>query len=664
MEYSNKGWSDEVTWTFHTDVSWLSFDIGSLVLSGIPRNDDVGKAEVWLTLRDTAGHKDEHNFIVRVKNTAPSLEWDNQTTVIQDESYNINFHSDDESLGDTEYHLATDAWWLSMDKYTGILTGIPTNAEVGIYWVRVWVTDGNEGENVLNFELSVSNKNDPPVILKTDITTVLQGENFRRDYDVEDMDEMDTHEWFLTTDASWLSIDNGTGLLSGIPGPEDVGSYSVDLQVVDSGGLSDSRSFIITVENVNDKPFFTKIPEDTSIISGRSFEFDVNASDHDEHDTLKFSISSLPVTDITINKHNGQIYWEASVDWFTKIPYRLDAEVVITDGELSNTHRFSIFVEITSPPLSTLISPPDGLKANYQNTQLEWEGHDPEGEDISYDIFIGETKVFVSSRKEETLFISGFNGLSIATDGLEPGKVYYWTVIPSDGSSMGVCSNGVFSFRLNSPPTLSSIGLQEGQVGVQFKLLLQGSDGDQEDQIDLVYSLVEGPEGLQVDQDTGLIKWKPRADQVMLHKVVVRVSDGTDDTDVSFTIDVKSNGVISSDQFVFASLIGVLILVIVLILAFVFFRIKRPKKKDGQINKVSEEQVIGSSDDEETPKVKCDVALSPTEAHAHLGKGSAAVSYEELYGSPAPKMEDKGMTTKELKNFIHEQINELEKMEE
>ena len=34
-------------------------------------------------------------------------------------------------------------------------------------------------------------------------------------------------------------------------------------------------------------------------------------------------------------------------------------------------------------------------------------------------------------------------------------------------------------------------------------------------------------------------------------------------------------------------------------------------------------------------------------------------TYEAMYGEPAPK-EEEGMTTGELKGFIHEQIEELE----
>ena len=93
-------------------------------------------------------------------------------------------------------------------------------------------------------------------------------------------------------------------------------------------------------------------------------------------------------------------------------------------------------------------------------------------------------------------------------------------------------------------------------------------------------------------------------------------------------------------------------------------RLRKSRKEDGSKGSEPEEQIIGAVEEEEVPQVKCDVALSPTEAHAHLGKGSKSVSYEDLYGSPSPKKEDAGMTTRELKDFIHDQINELEQVEE
>ena len=38
-------------------------------------------------------------------------------------------------------------------------------------------------------------------------------------------------------------------------------------------------------------------------------------------------------------------------------------------------------------------------------------------------------------------------------------------------------------------------------------------------------------------------------------------------------------------------------------------------------------------------------------------------SYEEMYGVPAPEKDEEELTTRELKDYIHDQIEELEKEE-
>ena len=93
---------------------------------------------------------------------------------------------------------------------------------------------------------------------------------------------------------------------------------------------------------------------------------------------------------------------------------------------------------------------------------------------------------------------------------------------------------------------------------------------------------------------------------------------------------------------------------------------KRSRDREGNEGAGSDDQVIGSFGDENEGKVRSgvslDIAITPAEAHAKLGKGSKDVSYEDLYGAPAPKMED-GMTARELKDYISGQIEDLERME-
>jgi hypothetical protein len=61
---------------------------------------------------------------------------------------------------------------------------------------------------------------------------------------------MDTLQWTLDTDASWLSIDAQTGVLQGTPSISDVGSYPVKVTVSDGKGGEDFNEFTLTVQQI------------------------------------------------------------------------------------------------------------------------------------------------------------------------------------------------------------------------------------------------------------------------------------------------------------------------------------------------------------------------------------------------------------------------------
>ncbi len=631
--YWNFGWVTNPTWTLRTDMDWLQFDQGTKELYGTPDNTEVGLTTVELNLTDTEGHFSSHKFRIFVSNTNPNLFGTDITEINQGEYYETDYKCDDDGQGNVTYYLSSNAEWLTMDSHSGILKGSPTNEDVGTVTVTVSVHDGNEGWDSRQFDIKVLDVNDPPVIITNDTMSVYQDDPFLRNYQALEIDSGDEIKWKLHTDAGFLSIDQEMGTLSGVPGYMDVGSYFVNVSVWDLSDEFDFHNFTLEVLNVNDRPAWVDFPENINIVHGKTYLFDVNATDYDG-DTTYYSVSSAPDSDITIDEDTGQINWTADIHIFDKAPFKLEVIVSAWDGLAFTNRTFTITVLASEPPEVELIGPGDGEKGASTGAILSWEGIDPEGESITYDIYLHQTEVYVQGYREEAIYEEEYDGTNITLSDLDPGKTYFWTVIPNDGCSDGLCTSGVMSFRVNYKPTFKTIEDQKISAVTNFKFKISCTDQDSEDLSNLRYSLAEAPDGMTISDETGMIRWTPKDNQVMLHTVTVEVTDGIETNTATFEIEVGKAESSSSSLF----MIIIIAVVIILLALGIFLLFKMKKKMDEAARKKEEEERAALAKEKE----------------------SSAPSYEDLYGIPAPEKDEEGLTTSELKDYIHEQIEDLE----
>jgi len=635
-QYWNFGWDTNTTWTWTTDKDWIYFDQKTKELYGTPDNTELGHTTVELNLTDSEGHFSSRQFKIIVWNTNPNLIGTDITEINQGEYYETDYNCDDDGQGDVTYYLSSDAEWLTMNYLSGIMNGTPTNDDVGTITVTVSVHDGNEGWDSRQFDITVLNINDAPIIITEDITSINQDESIVRKYIAEDIDLGDELRWHLHTDTDFLQLNEETGRLTGSPSYMEVGSYFVNISVWDLSDAFDFHNFTLEVINVNDVPIWEEFPENVDVTHGEIYLFQVNTTDYDG-DSIEYEISSTPESEITIEELTGLINWTADIHLFDQAPYKLEVKVSAWDGQIYLNRTFTITVLTTEPPEVDLLSPLEGAKGASTGALLQWEGTDPEDEPITYDIYLHQTQVFVQGYREEALYMEDYEGDNITLQDLEPGKIYYWTVIPNDGCSDGTCTSGVISFRVNYKPTFKSIKDQKVSAGVEFKYKISATDEDSEDLPNLRYSLVDPPEGMTISEDTGMIRWTPNDDQVILHTITVEVSDGIESTISTFRVEV-TEGKSSSSISIFIIILIVVVIVILLALG-IFFFIKQKKKMDEEaLHKGEEERAALEKEKEE----------------------ETGPSYEDLYGVPAPEIKEEGMTTSELKDYVHDQIEELE----
>jgi predicted transcriptional regulator len=391
--------------------------------------------------------------------------------------------------------------------------------------------------------------NDAPTIITEDIVTTYEDDLYLVDYDAVDIDDHPVFQWYLKTNASWLAINKSTGELSGTPENPDVGFYYVNITVEDARDKSSSRNFTLEVINTNDAPEWSDLPGDVTVKENQMFYFDINATDVDIGDTLTYDISSEPTSKIKIDRITGFVDWKASLENLRKT-YSLKVTVSVTDGIETTWTEFKIQVKPNCMPIAELISPIEGSRVSCNSIELSWKGYDEDGDSLKYDVFLSLDYESTSELTTSALVKYETNKTSCDVDSLLAGKTYYWTVIPNDGMAQGLCNDSILSFVTNHPPEISKISKQKAFVGQRFKFDINAKDENIEDVLNFKYMLESGPEGLEIEADSGKISWIPNSDQLGYHIIKVIVTDGMDQTNTSFVINVieQEEGIFSISQ--------------------------------------------------------------------------------------------------------------------
>ena len=333
---------------FDEAPDWLVIDAATGVISGRPGNDDVGRHTIVIFVDDGWGGVTECRFDIMVLdvNDPPVITTADVETATQGIPYRVVYQAGDidpvkETFG---WSLGTNASWLDMDAATGLLFGIPGNADVGAWWVNVSVEDGRGGQDSRNFTLTVKNINDPPVILTLPVPPATEGLPYRLDLGASDPDAGDVISWSLASGADWLAINASSGVLAGTPMEKDVGPVWVSVMATDAAGANDTILLGIDVLNVNDPPVWVTVPSDVNMTEGQTLFSNVLAADPDAGDKVLYGISTKPAGGMSINAISGAILWQnASAGNYT-------VTVTATDGVLTIGTAFNITVQMIVPP--------------------------------------------------------------------------------------------------------------------------------------------------------------------------------------------------------------------------------------------------------------------------------------------------------------------------
>ncbi|MBB1441504.1 hypothetical protein H5202_23390, partial [Shewanella sp. SG41-4] len=222
---------DSLSLSITNKPTWASFNSANGQLSGTPTNADVGTTSgIVISVNDGTVTIALNAFSISVANTndAPVISGSPATSVNEDSVYSFTPSVSDDDSGDSlSFSITNKPTWASFNVATGLLSGTPTNADVGTTsGIVISVNDGTVTTALSAFSISVANTNDAPVISGSPATSVNEDSVYSFTPNVSDDDSGDSLSFSITNKPTWASFNVATGLLNGTPTNADVGTTS------------------------------------------------------------------------------------------------------------------------------------------------------------------------------------------------------------------------------------------------------------------------------------------------------------------------------------------------------------------------------------------------------------------------------------------------------
>ena len=398
--------------------------------------------------------------------------------------------------------------------------------EQGKYEIDVIVTDslGRTDSESFTICVDLDGTNRPPILNEVENQTLEELQPLSVMLVATDPDGDDAALVYdIVSGPESANIDASSGELTWTPteaqGP---GTYTFQVRVTDSSGLSDLQEFTVEVTEVNVDPVLANIA-DQAVIEGDTLTLNVSATDSDDpENTLVYSILEGP-DGVLIGSFSGEFNWRPGADAAGE---SFDVTVQVEDGNGgTDSQTFSIFVE-PLPDRAPVMQPVSDQSVD-------------EGDEL---------EVFLTATDEDTpledlrfQILSGPDGASVdavtgrltwtPTEAQGPGQ-YEIEVQVVDTSSLSDRETiRVEVFEVNQAPRIEAIEDQVLAVEESLQLSVVAIDAD-EPANTLTYSIVSGPSGATIDALTGQINWTPTIEQTPgVYDFEVAVADGQGGSD-------------------------------------------------------------------------------------------------------------------------------------
>ena len=388
----------------------------------------------------------------------------------------------------------------------------------------------NEGgiSNDTEVNINITSLNDAPAFTSAPASQVDEDSLYR--YSIKVLDP-DAHEELTITAVlpDWLElIDNhdGSAQLLGTPDNSQVGEHSINLIVIDNGKLTDSQTFILVVNNINDTP----IANNLELTLNEDSQVMITPSGYDpELDSLHFSALTQP--------QHGQL--DTLAEPWIYIPnsnfYGTDSFTYIAEDHSSQSEVATVSINVSAINDRPFAQNDFATMAENTSISLNVLANDS---DIDGNIV---TLNLISHPASGELILNPDNSLFYTPAfGFDGNISFSYQAIDELGASSELTLVNIAVTNTNTAPSINgapALSILSGG-GYLFMPDAEDIDGDS-----LSFAIMNKPDWASFNNATGALTGQPDNSQVnQYNDIQISVSDptGAQASLPAFTIDVLS----------------------------------------------------------------------------------------------------------------------------
>ena len=151
--------NDPLTFSIQGKPGWATFDETTGRLFGTPQSGDAGRHDgITITVSDgdMQNRLGPFSIEVTVSNSAPTISGSPATSVTVGQAYSFRPQANDSDGQALTFSISGKPDWARFNRSTGVLSGTPSDGDVGVYRsIEISVSDGEQSTSLAPFSIEV-----------------------------------------------------------------------------------------------------------------------------------------------------------------------------------------------------------------------------------------------------------------------------------------------------------------------------------------------------------------------------------------------------------------------------------------------------------------------------------------------------------------------------